>query len=91
MSEPEIGKPYLLLTRGYHWTGRLVAATALEYVLDEACCFIDVGQLDGAFVGSWSSEARGRPVPSGQHVRITRLGTELIDYAGELPRHAIGS
>ncbi len=89
-TEPVVGKAYLLLTRGYHWTGRLIASTALEYVLDDACCFVDVGQLDGAFVGQWSSEARGRPVPSGQLVRITRLGTELVDYSGELPRDAIG-
>lgn len=84
------GQTVLVLTRGYHWVGRIAAATALQLVIVEATCFVDLGQIADAMAGHFSSEARGRQVPPRQPVAIYRPGSEVIDWPYTLPTKAIG-
>ena len=80
---PKVGNPYIVLTRGYHYVGRLVHMTALQIILDRATIFVDIGQLDAVFEGR-PREAHGRPIPEGSYARITAIGSELIDWPADV-------
>jgi hypothetical protein len=85
-----VGAKVLVLTRGYHWVGEIAAITALSVVLVKATCFVDIGQLDNAFIGKWDADAHGRQVPLRQAVSLFRSSADLIEWPHALPTKAIG-
>lgn len=81
------GALVLVLTRGYHYVGRIASVTALRLVLVDATLFVDVGQIDQAVSGKWGGDAHGRQVGD---VDLYRPGCDCIRYTGALPTRPIG-
>ena len=81
------GRNVLVLTRGYHWVGRLVSVSPLRILLADATMFVDVGQIDIACRGEFVGEAHGRQVGT---VSLPATGADVIDWPHTLPTKAIG-
>lgn len=90
-SHLHVGQTVMVLTRGYHWVGRIASVTALQLVLVQTTCFVNIGQLDAALSGRWDDRAKGRQSPPLAPVAIYRPGSEVIDWPYELPSRPIGS
>jgi hypothetical protein len=82
------GQTVMVLTPSYHWTGRVVGATALHIYLTEVIMYTEIGQAVSATAGDLQG-AHGDPMPgiveiprpSAQSVAIERL-PEHKQYTG---------
>ena len=66
----EIGKIYLIRTVTHIQTGRLVAVTPKEFVLEDAAWIADTGRFSGALASADFSEVE--PFPKGRRVIVGR-------------------
>jgi hypothetical protein len=82
-----VGKNVLILTRGYHYVGKIAYVNALRIVLSQATLFVDVGQIDNAVAGKWDGDAKGRQIGN---VDLLRPNCDTLNYRGDLPNRAIG-
>jgi hypothetical protein len=82
------GALVLVLTRGYHFVGRIVLVTALRLVLVDATMFVDVGQIDLAVKGEWDGNAHGRQVGDAD---LYRPSCDILRFRGALPKAPIGN
>lgn len=80
----EIGETYLFMTLTYYWTGRVVAISPAEVLIDDAAQVFDTGELENCLT-KWEV-ALCQVVPSGVIVSVPRSGTTTITWSGPLPR-----
>lgn len=80
----EIGNAYLFFTMTFYWTGRLVAMTPTDFVVEEAAQVFDLGELEHALA---TGDVRlCQAVPDKVRVFIPRSGTTTLTWPKALPR-----
>ncbi len=80
-----IGADYFIRTVTHYYTGRLVAITEDELVLDDAAWVVDTGRFADAIKDGTLSEVE--PYPDGMHVIINRKGyIDACAWNHPLPR-----
>lgn len=82
----EIGKSYMVRTLTFYYTGRLVAMTVTDLVLDDAACVFATGRLTEAFEKGKLDEVE--PLPSTVIVMRQAI-VDVIPWTQALPRKQV--
>lgn len=84
---PLAGKAVFIRTVTHHYTGRAVAITATEIVLDDAAWIADDGRFHAAMQVGELSEVE--PYPNGKLVYVGRGAVlDMCEWSHPLPRSA---
>lgn len=80
----EIGNSYLFLTLSFYWTGRIVALTPTEIVIEEAAQVFDTGELEKSLTAGTVNLCQA--IPDGVKVTLPRAGTTALTWKHPLIR-----
>jgi hypothetical protein len=80
----EVGQSYLFLTLTFYWTGRIVALSPTEIVIEDAAQVFDTGELEQALT-KWTVNLC-QALPDKVRAVIPRQGTVALAWKGTLPR-----
>lgn len=82
----EVGKNYLIVTVTKIYTGRLVAVTTQELVLEGACWVADTGRFYDAMAKGFPSNAELEPYPEGKVLVGRGALVDASVWIHDLPR-----